>query len=173
MADDEDDDPLRNIDIEPLGPDLAEALRIICTNAGFAAVCRFAVCLRRRRCSTRQVLCWQVTRDVLNPLIRQALAYSWQARVAAGLPVNIPPVKEHDHQRLLARDREKDPVQAAKWAAEAARNVEQELAAQRKAAAKATAVAAAEDAAPPVSERTSPPPRSRRRRETGPPAARG
>jgi hypothetical protein len=126
------------IKIEPLRPELAEALRIICTNLGIAEKCQFRPCLRTKRCSTRHVLCWQYLRYEINPLIQRALAYNWQARVAAGEVVNMPPVKEHDFQRLLEREREENPEEAARFAAGAARAVAEQIAAERKAARKAT-----------------------------------
>lgn len=155
------------VKVEQLSAEVAEALRGVCTRLGLAEHCPFRPCQRTKRCSTRHVICWQYLKEEINPLIQRALAYDWEARVAAGEVMDIAPVKEHDFKHLLERERENDPAEAARVAASAAAHVAAEIAAREKAVRKAAIPA---EPAPPTA-RTSPPPRSRPRTGTGRPAA--
>jgi hypothetical protein len=59
---------------------MAAVFRMVCDGLGLAEHCPYRPCRRARRCNTRHVLCWQENRDLINPLIQEAM----RARRAAG-----------------------------------------------------------------------------------------
>jgi hypothetical protein len=73
-------DETGRIRIWPLDPRMAAVFRTVCDGLGLAEHCPYRPCRRARRCSTRHVLCWQENRDLINPLIQDAM----RARRAAG-----------------------------------------------------------------------------------------
>ena len=96
---------LESVSISPLGKELAAALRSICTRLGLATYCPANTCRRAKACATRQVLCWQILREEINPLIQRVLAHEWQRRVANGENPDVAPVKVATYTMLLEREK--------------------------------------------------------------------
>ena len=99
-------DGLPPVTISPLGKDLAEYLRLVCTHLGLANACPLAPCRRAKACATRHVICWQHCKDYINRLIRIDLARAWRRKVANGEALDILPDRAAQYSRLLENENE-------------------------------------------------------------------
>ena len=93
-----------NLTIQPLDPEMVRLLQRVCTALNFHNACTYKICRRLKRCSTREVMCWQVTREVIQPLVLWVRARDWAFTVAQGKDVEVAPVYIPDYQRILADD---------------------------------------------------------------------
>ncbi len=85
-----------------LSPEGAARLRSVMTILGAPPHCFVKGCRRQRRCTTRQVLCWQLAHDQLEARIMLVFAKQWQAACAAGTGADWAPSDVATLQRVLA-----------------------------------------------------------------------
>ncbi len=97
---------LKRVRILELEPGFDDALRSFCTVIGIAEHCPFKVCRRAKACSTRHVLCWQIMREDLNPIIRRGRALDWKRRIENGETPDIPPAIVATNIRILEEEAE-------------------------------------------------------------------
>jgi hypothetical protein len=85
-----------------LSPEGAARLRDVMTILGAPPHCFIKGCRRERRCTTRQVLCWQIAPHELEPHVMLVFARQWQMSVAAGNADDWAPSDVAMLQRVLA-----------------------------------------------------------------------
>ena len=99
---------LKRVRILGLEPRHAEMLRWFCTAIGIAKHCPFKVCRRAKACSTDRVLCWQIMREDLNPILRRVRALAWKESVERGEAPDISPAMVTTNIRILEEIEESD-----------------------------------------------------------------
>ena len=82
----------------------ARLRRLVCTHYELHKKCPFKCCIRANACATRNVVCYQAVRDLLQPVVQSMLAHHWQRQTAMGKHLDVAPAYADMMTRLLARE---------------------------------------------------------------------
>lgn len=88
--------------VRPMEERHARLRRLVCTHYELHKKCPFRCCIRANACATRNVVCYQAVRHLLQPVVQSMLAHYWQRQTAMGKHLDVAPAYADMMTRLLA-----------------------------------------------------------------------